>query len=293
MNEPPDPDSTGTPLLPRPWGPVPLPPGDPVRARVDRRTVVVVRTEGELRLHASFEDPAEEDPPFPSLHRGTDEPDPDPAWSRWALARDEGHLWLRPCMPDRPLVLQPEAPFALLPRASARVFVRVPLWVRLEWMEGSRPPSDETIPSQGTVLAELPVTVLSDTWWGDVMDGELAYWLGTRARRVYRPALRAPHLAICPLVLENRSGGELKVEKLAFRTVHLGVFSDGQGFWGDESRVRYQGEAEGSEVEVTGAPPPEAGTPHLVTPPRVPLARGIRARTFHRLRGLSSLGGWG
>ncbi|TVP74837.1 MAG: hypothetical protein EA352_09725 [Gemmatimonadales bacterium] len=250
----------------------------------------MVRTEGEIRLHTSILDPAESEPEFPALNRSTEEPDPDPGWSRWALAGDEGTLWLRPCLPDRPLVLQPEAPFVLLPRASARVFIRVPLWIRVEWQEGS--PDPEAIPGEGTILTEQPVTTLSNTWWGDVMEGELAYWLETRARRVYRENLRAAHLAICPLVLENRSTTELQVDKLAFRTIHLGVFGDGTGFWGDESRVRYQGESEGSEVEVSGRPPEEAGNPVLVTPPRVPPVRGIRARTFQRLRGISTLGGW-
>lgn len=287
--EPNDPPR-GASRLPEPWGPIQLHPGDPVQVMVDRRTVIAVRTEGEVRIHTRILDADEVDPAFPTPSRGPDDPDPNPSWSRWALPRDEGHLRLRPCLPDRALVLQPEAPFVLLPRASARVFVRVPLWLRLEWMNPS--PDDRPDPPPGTILTEVPATVLSDTWWGEPMDGELAYWLETRARRTYRPELRAPHLAICPLLLENRSSQELKVEKLAFRTIHLGVYADGTGFWGDESRVHYQGEMEGSEIEVSGVAPPEATDAPRVCPPRVPPVRGLRARTFHRLRGISSLGGW-
>jgi hypothetical protein len=81
------------------------------------------------------------------------------------------------------------------------------------------------------------------------------------------------------------------VEKLAVRTSHLSLFVREGRIWSDESRVLYQGGEEGSQIQMTGRPPPEAQGAELVSGPRTPIQRGFRARTFDRLKALPGLGG--
>lgn len=202
-------------------------------------------------------------------------------WSRWPVAGGADEVSLSPVFPARPVVVEPEHSFRLLPRAEARVFVRVPLWARL------------TLPSSdGRTLTEVPTVVLSDTWWGDPTEGELCYWLATTARREVPADVFAPHLAVCPLRLSNRSDDELPVGKIVLRVAHLSIFGEGDHLWADETRVRYRGVDEGSHVDVAGTRPREAGEAVEVAAPRQPPpSRGFRARTFSRLMGLSGLGG--
>ena len=186
------------------------------------------------------------------------------------------------------MVLEPEWPFRLLPGAEARVFVRVPLWIRMDLVV--RTPGDpEDV--RRLKLQETPAVLMSDTWWGELHSGELAYWLPTTARRATAPRLFAPHAAVCPLVLRNQADEDLRVEKLALRTSHLSLFVGEGRIWSDESRVLYQGGEEGSQIEMTGQPPSEAEAAELVSGPRTPIQRGFRARTFDRLRALPGLGG--
>jgi hypothetical protein len=191
---------------------------------------------------------------------------------------------LRPVFPDRALVIEPERPFRLLPEAKVRVYVRVPLWVRIEL------PLNET-PNRAALLDEVPLSPLSDTWWGGLSEGELAYWLPTTARRAMRPELWSPHLAACPLLMTNQSPDDLRVEKLAFRVAHLSIFSAEGRFWADESSVTYLGEGEETRVEMAGSSPEEAPGGRLVMSPRAPAERGLRARTFGRLVAFPLLGG--
>lgn len=208
-------------------------------------------------------------------------PPEDAEWVRWPLSGEPDEVSLSPVFPPRPLVVEPEHSFRLLPRGRARVFVRVPLWARL-----ALPGAD------GRRLAELPSAVLSDTWWGTPTEGELCYWLSTTARRSVPPEVFAPNLAVCPLRLTNRSDDELPVEKIVLRVAHLSIFSADGALWSDDAHVRYRGGAEGSEVEVTGRPPGEAGEAVKVAGPREsPPSRRFRARTFRRLRDLPGLGG--
>lgn len=251
-----------------------MPSDAPLHLRFGPRDLWLHFQQGEIRISTGV--PAADGDPDAPEH-----PDPG-SWSRWATPNGERDVLLRPALPDRAVVLEPELPFVLLPRTEARIYVRVPLWLRIEADVGG-----------GTVLEEVPIVDLSDTWWGGFIEGELCYWLHTTARREIRPELVEPHVAICPLQLVNQAAVDLRVEKLAFRVAHLTLFAHGTGFWADTSRVRYQGETEGSRIDMMGRAPREAEGATMVTPPRSPAARGLRERTFARLRSLPGLGGGG
>jgi hypothetical protein len=137
----------------------------------------------------------------------------------------------------------------------------------------------------------VPTVVLSDTWWGTLEEGELCYWLETRARRAIGPADLVSHLVVCPLHLVNESDEPLHVEKIALRVAYLTIYRAGEGLWSDQTRVLYSGDVEGSRLEMEGRPPREATDPVLLSPPERIAAGGLRARTFRRFRSMKGLMG--
>jgi hypothetical protein len=203
----------------------------------------------------------------------------DPPWSRFVASDWNGRIRLSPLLPDRLVVVKPENEFWLLSGARARIYVRVPLMVRVEAL-GTRPRS----------LVDIPTEAMSDTWWGTPEEGELAYWLDTRARQDVQPGEFEEHLCICPLQLENSSLEELTVDRIALRVDYLSVYRDGTRLWSDETRVHFLGTDVESRIEMAGRPPAEAPEATRVTGPRLAMSRGFTARTFARIR--SSLGGW-
>lgn len=269
---------SGTPPgLDAPWGIHELSSGESTSVEIGPLTLWARSRAGEIWLaHASGDwATADREPP-------REPPSDEEGWVRWPVPEGTAGLRLSPVFPPRPLVVKPELSFRLLPRSGARIYVRVPLWARVE-ATGSR---------EDVTLTEVPSVVLSDTWWGEFTEGELCYWLPTSARRDVGRDVFAPHQAVCPLDLSNRSENELEVEKIALRVAHLSIFRGEQGFWSDVTRVRYRGESEGSDIDVSGKSPGEAaeGTRRVVAP-RTPLSRSFRGRTFSRLRTLSGLGG--
>lgn len=209
------------------------------------------------------------------------EPPDEAEWSRWALDDAPYHLRLTPVLPDRPLVVKAEHAFTLQRRASVRVFVRVPAWVRLEVVakRGGR----------ASVLAEIPTVHLSDTWWGDFLYGELAYWLSTSGRRVLTPDFFEAHMVVSAIQLDNLSQDDLQVEKLSVRVEHLSIYEQDGWLWAEEVRVDYHGEDEGSDIHMDDKPPKEAAGARELTPARAQ-KRSFRTRTFARLKAIS---GWG
>lgn len=259
--------------LPSPWGLRSVRAGTVSHVRVGPRVIWLTIRHGEIWLaHKEAGDvPVSGEPPE------------DAPWSRWATPNGEEEVLLRPAFPDRSVVLSPERPFTLLPGALVRIFVRVPFWIRVELPVAT---------GKSLLLLELPSAAMSDTWWGDFHDGELAYWLPISARRAMTPELFEPQLGVCPLVLENLSDTDLSVDKLAFRMTNLSIFAKGSELWADESRVQFQGDEDGSHVHITGHPAEEAADAVLVAGPRAPIIRGLKARTFARInRAISGMGG--
>ena len=121
------------------------------------------------------------------------------------------------------------------------------------------------------------------------MEGQIAYWLTTKARRELRPELFEPNLTIAVLQLRNRSSDDLAVEKLALRVEHLSIYEHEGNLWAEETQVDYQGEALGSDIRMDDRPPAEAAGAREITPARAQ-ARGFRARTFAKLKALSTFG---
>jgi hypothetical protein len=203
----------------------------------------------------------------------------DPPWSRFVPGDWNGRIRLSPLLPDRLVVVKPESDFWLLREARARIYVRVPLILRVEAL-GARP----------MPLVEVPTEAMSDTWWGSPEEGELSYWLDTRARREVQPAEFEEHVCVCPLQLENSSAEDLKVDRIALRVDYLSVYQEGTRLWSDETRVHYLGDDAESRIEMSGKPPREAPEATRITGPRLSMSRGFTGRTFARIR--SSLGGW-
>jgi hypothetical protein len=218
----------------------------------------------------------------PEGHQPAERPPEDVEWSRGAF-RDSAHgLRITPVFPSLPLVVKPEHSFTLLRKATARIYARVPAWVRVEAVERAK--------DGAALLMDLPTVTLSETWWGTFTDGELALWLPTTARRRVTPDLFEPHRIMCTLQMANHSTAELVVEKLVLRVEHLSIFEKNGELWAEEVKVNYHGEEESSEILMDDQPPAEARGAREISPPRAQ-TRSFRARTFARLKALSGLGG--
>ncbi len=200
-------------------------------------------------------------------------------WNRWAVKQDRIKIRLKPVFPDRPVVIKPEAPFRIIPGAQAKVYVRIPIWIQI-LLSGKRP----------LALAEYPSVILSNTWFGSFMEGELCYWISTGARRQFSPDASRPYQTICPVVAINKSNEELLVEKFRFQVSHLTLYFDGIQLWSDETRVSYQGDDQFSQISVAGSAPQESGSSKLITSPRQTIKKSLAAKTFSAIKELPGLG---
>ena len=203
----------------------------------------------------------------------------DTSWSRFALKKEHPSIRISPLFPDRPVVVKPETLFKLNQGIQARIYVRVPIWLKIELT--TRDP---------ITLLEIPAVVLSNTWFGTFLEGELCYWISSSARREIEPDPKRNFLAICPIQMANKSEIDLSIEKLCLRVANLSLFFDGKQLWSDETKVTYKGEEASSQIEFSGKPPIEASAAEIIAPPRSPAKRGLVAQTFSSLKDLPGIG---
>jgi hypothetical protein len=215
---------------------------------------------------------------------GEDAPEPPPAekWKRYILKHRCVRIRLSPRFPDRPVVVQPENVFILTPRATARIYVRCPLWVAIE----------AVTESISVEVAEIPLVTLSGTWFGGMTEGDLCYSISSGARRAMEPDVQRPFLAICPIEIVNRSEEDFQVETICLRVSGLSIYRSENQLWADEAAIHYLGPNLASEIRFAGRPPGEAANAQKIAGPRIPVRQGFALPSFASLKDLSGLGLW-
>ncbi len=201
-----------------------------------------------------------------------------PSWSRWVLKNEIKDIKLKPVFPDRPITIKPEQSLRVSKGSKIRIYVRVPLWLRVE------------IEKKITIF-EIPTVVLSKTYFGTYMEGARCYWISSGVRSEITPDLSRPYLAICPLQIINRSEEELFIGKICLRVEELSLYlSDGQ-LWANDTTINYRGSEDISHIEIGKKAPQEVEKGTLVSPPRsLEQRKGFAAKTFQTLKDLPGVG---
>lgn len=178
-----------------------------------------------------------------------------------------------PRLADRTLVVRPETIIRMLPEASVDLYVSSPLWIAIHVGEPERQ------------VLDVPTWPLSDTWFGPTTtQGELGYALRTNARLHLDNVLRPGHRAVTQLHLENRTGENVDLERIALPMVNLSLYRDEHGgFWTQSVSVRLTAGGTTAEVDIGKGPSSEAGHLRLVAEPRVRAARSLFSRARNAL----------
>lgn len=249
------------------WQSLQTKPGDPaVHLELASLHIWIKRKNDEIWIAHEYE-PGEE-----ALSLAVEEREPgDINWSRWAFKSVEDELNLLPVFPDRPIIVNSEFPLKISPDSEIQIFTRVPAWVQISMGKDRH------------VLTEIPAKKLSQTWFGNPLEGELCYWLSTKARRAFTKLEDRPAYINCPIRIKNKTHEDLNFEKFCFRVDRLSIFRDNEDLWADETHIEYHGEEQNSDITMTGSLPKNVGTGELLSKPRNPMSKSFATRTFKKL----------
>ena len=253
------------------WQSYPLPDDAPHRFRFGNLLLWAKTAHDEIWLDTRYL--PNEEPYDPSLAEPAAE---EFAWKRWTIPARSKEIVFRPLFPDLPVLVTPEYPFRMLPGVHTTIYVRVPVWVEI--LIGKYP------------VTAIPSVVLSKTWFGTFLEGELCYWISSGTRKAIEPDPERPFLAICPIFIKNDSEAELQEEKICLRVEQLELYAQAEQLYSNETRVTYRGIGSTSEVRTGRGAPRVAADAKRIAPARNPVDRSISARTFSTIKDFSGFG---
>ncbi len=205
-------------------------------------------------------------------------------WKRWICGNGPVTCRLKPLPPPRAVVVRPAMPLQIIPGAAVELFVSIPVWVRVCLTMDDKP-------TQEISLFEEPTVVLSNSWFGTPVDGELCYASKTRARRRLEELRPDAHLAVCPLTLRNESAEPLIFERLCVRLQYVSLYAGDTHLWTNHGVLDYRGEDSASSLRFADGPPTGDGVPRQLAEPRDTYRRGGAQRALDSIRNMSSR--WG
>ncbi|MFP4540868.1 MAG: hypothetical protein ACLFR7_04500 [Opitutales bacterium] len=193
-------------------------------------------------------------------------------WHTIALERTHPHFFLRPELPDLPVVARPDEPVVVPAGEHMTYYCLLPAWARFCLYK-----EDQTTLQ---AFEAWPTRRLSRTWFGDPANGLLGYALAFPFVRDWQALAILPQHVIVPVRIENASGEHLSFERLCLRPQHMGIYAGSRDLWASAVEVVFHGVNRASSLHYGTTCPREASGARLVSAARERAERSLAGITF-------------
>jgi hypothetical protein len=190
-------------------------------------------------------------------------------WNRFVYNNETDIIQVLPTMHDRAVLVGSEIPVKILPQSRALFFISVPIWLRVYAGKNKK-----------AQLTEIPTVVLSNTWFGDTISGELCYGLKTRARRSLETMETLPNKVICPVQAKNLSQEQLDFQKLLVHVEHLKIYQGKTKLWTNEVTITYFSTDQPSQIDYSRKTPTFEEGCSLLSEERIPPDTSLLKKSF-------------
>lgn len=200
-----------------------------------------------------------------------------PKWLQYTALNEtrypiDGELQASSRLSTRPVVVFPNQPLHVPSREKVTLFVGSPLWFCLS--------------RSNDVLLDIPVALMSDTWFGpDTRNGEICFACPTRARLSMDGVRANIYKAITPVEIRNDADSVLLIDKVNLPIPNLKLYRDATRHWTSQVTIIRTSSQAGGEVRISSSPPPFARSPAEISQPRRKLDNGLLHKAMSLLLG--------
>jgi len=168
----------------------------------------------------------------------------DLAWTATLFKDAPREFFLRPVLPDRPLVVKPQGAAVIPDGEDATFYILLPAHIEM------------VVSASGheVVLGSVPSRTLSDTWFGPPTEGELCYSLPFNTEQDEQDLSPLPHDIVWPVEIRNRSSEDLRFEKLCLRPNYVGLYSGDTHLWSSPVSITRESSFKGTAVRYSKTP---------------------------------------
>ncbi len=151
------------------------------------------------------------------------------------------NLLIVPALPDKPVVFRNNKNLKISAGESANLFFRIPLSIQLYF---------EEIKDENR-LVEIPLKRLSDTWFGEIDNGEPAYSIGN----TYYNSLSEIDLkyweAVIPVEIINNTSGTLDLQRLILRVEDFNLYRNDNYILSNYVNIEFKGQEQVESVSLS------------------------------------------
>lgn len=186
-----------------------------------------------------------------------------------AAGKRSHSLTVIPRLADRDVIARPETATVVVQKDAVDFWVTTPLFVAFD-------------ADSGQTVLDIPTFRPSDTWFGDITEGELCYASRVAAyTHVSRLKFSATRAAT-RVTVRNNLDENLTLERLRIPTPNLSLYVDGDGnFWTQDVTITV-GDDEPASIRSSSAPP-SVDAVRMVCGPRRPSGGNLFVRALSKL----------
>lgn len=153
---------------------------------------------------------------------------------------NSNELILVPALPDKAVVFRNNKNIKISAGESAGLFFRIPLVAQFYFQEVK----DENR------LVEIPLHRLSDTWFGEIDNGEPAYSIGSNYDQLLTEVQATSWEAISPVEIINNTASVLDLQRLILRVEDYNLYLKNRQILTSRANIEFKGQEQAGSVNV-------------------------------------------
>lgn len=184
-------------------------------------------------------------------------------------------LILAPALPIKPMVFKGSR-MVISPNQRLTYFVNIPLILQVY----ANKKQDENL------LTEFPLQQISDTWFGEPVNGEAAFALESDYFLDIKSVEPDEKFAVCPITIFNNNHAPLVIERLIIRVdqMHLLVFNE--HFVTSHVKLEYKGKDHLSSASYGFSKAFHGENHEIIAKPRNPEGKSLLKINFHFIKNI-------
>ena len=189
---------------------------------------------------------------------------------------DSTELLLVPALPDKAVVFRNNKNIKISAGESASLFFRIPLTMQFYFQEVK----DENR------LVEIPSQRLSDTWFGEIDNGEPAYSIGGNYDQSFSEVQASSWEAISSVEIINNTSSVLDLQRLILRVEDLSLYLKSKQLLSDYLTIEFKGQEHAGSVNLSIRKEIHGEKPVQMAKPRSLVSKNLLRRSFYFIKNM-------
>lgn len=189
---------------------------------------------------------------------------------------DSNELLLVPALPNKAVVFRNNKNIKISAGESASLFFRIPLTIQFYFQEVK----DENR------LFEILLQRLSDTWFGEMDNGEPAYSIGSNYDNSFADVRATAWEAISSVEIINNTSSVLDLQRLILRVEDFSLYLKNKQLLSDYTTIEFKGQEHAGSVNLSLKKVIHGEKPVQMAKPRSLESKNLLRRSFYFIKNM-------